>query len=403
MTVYLDYQATTPLAPEARAAMLPWLGDADSASDDLHGYANPSSNYRIGRTASVAVEMARDAVAALLPAGGRVLFTSGATEAINWAMVRGSEIRPGGVAALAIEHAATMQCLDHLHGTSIAVGSDGVATAPVAAERDDASGDRAAARLPSQPPGVMGHHPIATPRGGYVLPENGIVAVMLVNNEVGTIQPVAAFADAAHALGSLLLCDAVQGYGRMAIPPGPDMIAISAHKIHGPKGIGALWLRDGIDLPPLLLGGGQEMGLRSGTVSPALVAGFGAAAALAIERMDADTAHVATLWDIAMDEMAGWTINGSTHRRYRGNINLRRDGINATRLLSDARAIAFSLGSACGSGSGRTSHVLRAIGLSEGAARSSIRLGWGRYTSESALREGLGAIKAAAALQDGAR
>ncbi len=358
--IYLDYQATTPLAPEARAAMLPWLGDATSDG----GYANPSSQYRIGRAASVAVEMARDCVAALLPKGGQVIFTSGATEAINWALLRGADIKPGGIAALAIEHAATIQCLDHLGGTSLPVDSEAVAVPPAD------------------------------------LPINGIVATMLVNNEVGTIQSVADCADAAHANNSLLLCDAVQGYGRMIIPDGPDMIAISAHKIHGPKGIGALWIRDGIALPPLLIGGGQEMGLRSGTVSPALVAGFGAAATLAAERMDADAAHVANLWDIATDMLAGWTINGSTEHRYKGNINIRRDGVHATRLLSDARQVAFSLGSACGSGSGRTSHVLRAMGLSEAQARSSIRLGWGRYTSEADLRTGLTDILAAAALQE---
>jgi cysteine desulfurase len=398
--IYLDYQATTPLAPEARAAMLPWLGDAEGANDDRGGFANPSSQYRIGRAASVAVEMARDAVAALLPPGGRVIFTSGATEALNWALQRGVAIRPGGVSGSSIEHAAALQCLDALDGGTIAVDGDGVAIPPI----DDGGlvPDSADARFALCPPVSPAdcHPPIASQRVGSVIPDNGIIALMLVNNEIGTIQPVAAYAEAAHARGSLLLCDAVQGYGRMVIPEGPDMIAISAHKIHGPKGIGALWLRDGVDLPPLLLGGGQEMGLRSGTVSPALVAGFGAAATLAAERMAADAAHVAHLWDMAMEEMAGWTVNGSALQRYRGNLNIRKEGVNATRLLSDARQIAFSLGSACGSGSGRTSHVLRAIGLSEGEARSSIRLGWGRYTSESALREGLRAIKAAAALQE---
>ena len=359
--IYLDYQATTPLAPEARAAMLQWLGGAESEG----GYANPSSQYRSGRAASVAVEMARDDVAALLPPGGRLFFTSGATEALNWALFCGARIKPGGVAGSSIEHAAALQCVDALHGGVIAVGGDGVAKTPVPND----------------------------------LPVNGIISLMLVNNEVGTIQPVEAYAEAAHARGSLLLCDAVQGYGRMAMPVGADMIAVTAHKIHGPKGIGALWVRDGIDLPPLLLGGGQEQGMRSGTVSPALVAGFGAAAKLATERMEADAAHVARLWDIALDEMAGWTINGSTTHRYKGNLNIRRAGVNATRLLSDARQIAFSLGSACGSGSGRSSHVLRTMGVSEAEARSSIRLGWGRYTSESDLRAGLGAIKAAAALQ----
>jgi cysteine desulfurase len=363
--IYLDYQATTPLAPEARDAMLPWLSGPDSPAGSEAGYANPSSQYRAGRAASVAVELARDAVAALLPAGGQLYFTSGATEALNWALFCGARIKSGGIAGSAIEHAAALQCLDALGATAIPVDGDGLVGAP----------DPAA------------------------IPENGVVALMLVNNEVGTIQPVEQWAEAAHARGSLLLCDAVQGYGRIAIPSNADMIAITAHKIHGPKGIGALWVRDGIDLPPLLLGGGQEMGLRSGTVSPALVAGFGAAATLAAERMEADAAHVGRLWDMAMDALPGWTVNGSTVQRYRGNLNIRREGVNATRLLSDSRQLAFSLGSACGSGSGRTSHVLRAMQIGEAEARSSLRLGWGRYTTEADLRCGLAMLNEALALQ----
>jgi len=222
---------------------------------------------------------------------------------------------------------------------------------------------------------------------------------MLVNNEVGTTQPVADFAAAAHAKNSLLLCDAVQGYGRVAIPEEADLIALSAHKIHGPKGIGALWVRDGVDLEPLLVGGAQEQGMRSGTVSPALCAGFGAAAALAAERFDADAAHVERLWSLAMDMLPEWTVNGAVTPRYHGNLNVWREGVNGLRLMSDARNISFSLGSACGSGSGKVSHVLRAMGVSEADARASIRLGWGRYTSEDELRAGLTAIKDAARLQ----
>ncbi|WP_428629777.1 cysteine desulfurase family protein [Sphingopyxis sp.] len=359
--IYLDYQATTPLAPEARAAMLRWLegpGEGDS-------FANPSSSHKSGRAAAAAVEVARDQVAALLPKGGRVFFTSGATEALNWALLRGAEVMPGGVAGLSIEHAASLQCLERLNATVLPVDGAGLALPP------DAD----------------------------LVPEHGIVATMLVNNEVGTVQPVADYAAAAHAKNSLLLCDAVQGYGRVAIPEGADLIALSAHKIHGPKGIGALWIRDGVDLPPLMFGGAQEQGMRSGTVSPALCAGFGAAAALAGERFDADAAHVEQLWGIALDMLSEWTINGDTERRYRGNLNVQREGVNGLRLMSDARDVAFSLGSACGSGSGKVSHVLRAMGVSEADARASIRLGWGRYTSEQDLRAGLDAITAAARLQ----
>ncbi|AMG74795.1 cysteine desulfurase family protein [Sphingopyxis granuli] len=357
--IYLDYQATTPLAPEAREAMLRWLGDEGDS------FANPSSTHKAGRAAAAAVEVARDQVAALLPKGGRVFFTSGATEALNWALLRGAEAKPGGVAGLAIEHAASLQCLERLNAAVLPVDGEGLALSPDAA----------------------------------LIPEGGIVAAMLVNNEVGTIQPVADFVAAAHARQSLLLCDAVQGYGRVAISDGPDLIALSAHKIHGPKGIGALWVKDGVDLPPLLLGGAQEQGMRSGTVSPALCAGFGAAAALMAERAEADARHVERLWSLALDGLPGWTVNGSVERRYHGNLNIRREGVNGLRLMSDARNVAFSLGSACGSGSGKVSHVLRAMGVGEADARASIRLGWGRYTSEAELRDGLTAIRDAARLQ----
>ena len=204
---------------------------------------------------------------------------------------------------------------------------------------------------------------------------------MLINNEIGTIQLIAELAAEAHAAGSLVLCDAVQAYGRMPIPEGPDMIAISAHKIHGPKGIGALWVRDGVKLKPLMHGGGQEQGLRSGTLSPALCAGFGAAAKLAGDRMEADAMHVSTLWDRAVAAFSDWTINGSTEHRYKGNLNIRRDGVDVGRLMSECRELAFSAGSACASGSGRPSHVLRAIGLTDAQTKSSIRLGFGRYTT----------------------
>ncbi len=359
--IYLDYQATTPLAPEAREAMLRWLGVPDANE----GFANPSSTHKAGRAAAAAVEVARDQVASLLPRGGRLYFTSGATEALNWALFCGAKTCPGGVAGLSVEHAASLQCLERLGATVLPVDSEGVA-------------------LPVDPD---------------LIPQNGVIAAMLVNNEVGTIQPVADIAAVAHAKGSLLICDAVQGYGRVAIPECADLIAISAHKIHGPKGIGALWVRDGIDLPSLLVGGAQEQGMRAGTVSPALCAGFGVAAALAAERFEDDKAHAEHLWSIAIETMPEWQISGSMTQRYHGNLNIRRDGVNALRLMSDAREVAFSLGSACGSGSGKVSHVLRAMGVSERDARASIRLGWGRYTREQDLRDGLKAIKTAARLQ----
>ncbi len=341
---YLDYQATTPLAPEVLEAMLPWLRD---------DFANPHSAHAAGRKAKAAVEVAREQVADLMPDGGTVSFTSGATEALNWA-IKGTS---GGIVTLATEHAAVLDTVaaEARRGrdvTVLPVGSDGLV-------------EFAAARA-AIGPGV------------------GLVAVMLVNNEIGTVQPIEELAALAKAAGALFLCDAVQGFGRELIPNACDLVAVSAHKVHGPKGIGALWVRDGVTLEPLLHGGGQEPGGRSGTLSPSLCAGFGAAAALAKQRFGADRAHVSQLFRAAFQALgsAGWTLNGSKDERYHGNLNLLYPGLDVARLMSDLRDIAFSAGSACASGSGRPSHVLEAIGLSDAEARSSIRLGFGRYTTE---------------------
>jgi cysteine desulfurase len=225
----------------------------------------------------------------------------------------------------------------------------------------------------------------------------GIVAAMLVNNEIGVIQPVAEIARLAHRNGAAFLCDAVQGFGRVELPlESCDMVALSAHKVHGPKGIGALWVRDGVEIEPLLHGGGQEGGIRSGTLSPALCVGFGEAARLLDERRKADHAHIERLWSLALDLLPGWTLNGSAENRYKGNLSAYRRGVDAARLISEVRQVAFSVGSACASGSGRPSHVLSALSLSDRAARSTIRLGFGRYTSEAELTEALTLIAAAA-------
>ena len=358
MTIYLDYQATTPNAPEVILAMRPWLEDK---------FANPHSSHAPGREAAATVELARDAVACLFPAGGRVFFTSGATEAINWGMrCTGA----GGVMVADTEHAA-------VRDTALWLKESG----------------RNVSFVPVMPDGLVDT--------GLNIPQStGMVAVMQVNNEIGVIQPIAALAAAAHKAGALFMCDAVQGFGRLEIPEGPDMVAVSAHKIHGPKGIGALWVRDGIEIGPLLFGGGQEGGLRSGTLSPALCAGFGMAAKIARQNEGKDAEHVGILWQLAMDMLPqGWIVNGSTEYRYRGNLNLRCDGLDAPRLISEVRGVAFSAGSACASGSGRPSHVLRALGLSDAEARSSIRLGFGRYTTPAELCEALGLVFAAAASQ----
>ena len=362
--IYLDYQATTPLAPEARAAMEPWLDK----------FANPHSPSRWGREAAAVIEVAREQVVSCLPQGGDVIFTSGATEALNWALAsvtRASDRRR--VVTIATEHAAVLDTCEALEGLGFDVF-----------------------HVPVGPDGLVNLDAVSA----VVDPDTAIVAAMLVNNEIGVIQPIAEIAAIAHGAGAFMLCDAVQGFGRMAIPDGPDLIAMSAHKIHGPKGVGGLWVRNGVKLEPLLYGGGQERGLRSGTMAPMLIAGFGAAAKLALEQRDADHSHVEHLWTAALAALGpAWDVNGSLERRYRGNLNLFREGLDAARLISDLRDIAFSLGSACASGSGRPSHVLRALGLDDREARSCIRLGFGRYTTEEELVSACHRIEEASAAQ----
>jgi len=361
--IYLDYQATTPLAPEVAAAMRPWIEEK---------FANPHSPSRWGREAAAAIEVARGQVVRTLGlTGGRFAFTSGATEALNWAL-KGTfeDIKRKKLVTVATEHAAVLDTAEWLEGRGVEVvrlqvGNDGLIDLDMAEAVIDE--------------------------------KTAMVAVMLVNNEIGVIQPIGKLAQMAHRAGALMLCDAVQGFGRLPIPEGPDLIAISGHKIHGPKGIGGLWMRTGSEPEPLLHGGGQEQGLRSGTLAPALCVGLGEAARLATERREADAVHIEKLSEIALATLGpGWIINGSAEHRYRGNLNLRRDGLDGARIITDMRNVAFSLGSACASGSGRPSHVLRAIGLSDGEARSSIRLGFGRYTGEEELASACRRINEAA-------
>ncbi len=359
--IYLDYQATTPLAPEARKAMLRWLGGPDSDT-----FGNPHSPHRMGRMAAAAVETARERVAALLPAGGKLIFTSGATEAIN-TVIQGT---PGDVITFATEHAAVLDC-------QRAVEAQG----------------RRFTVLPVTPDGRADLVALEA----AITPQTGLVAVMAINNEIGVRNPLTPVVEIARRVGARVLVDAVQAYGKVPVEVAADYIAISAHKCHGPKGIGALWI--GPDTPPpapLMLGGGQESGLRSGTLSPALVAGFGAAAQAAQEGLSEQMFHVEHLWNIARAAFAGWTLNGSSVDRWHGNLNIRKDGLDVARLMSDCRQIMFSAASACASGSGRPSHVLRALGLTDGEAKSSIRLGFGRYTTAQDIETAAAAILAGA-------
>jgi cysteine desulfurase len=381
--IYLDYQATTPVAPEVAAAMEPWI---------QANFANPHSPSAMARKAAAAIDMAREEVRRIAEgrihpphaarATGLIYFTSGATEAANWALKGAAARLPPGrrrIVTLATEHACVLDTVGWLATQGfevevLPVGRDGLVDLDLLAERVDE--------------------------------RTGLVAAMAVNNEIGVQQEIHRIGLIAREKGALLFCDAAQGLGRVGrAQDGCDLMSLSSHKIHGPKGIGALWIRRGVEIDPLLHGGGQEGGLRSGTLSPALCVGFGAAARLFTDRRRDegervgwawDDAHVRALWDFSVERLAGWTVNGSMDQRYRGNLNLRRDGIDAARLISEVREVAFSAGSACASGSGRPSHVLSAIGLSDREARSSIRLGFGRYTSEEALSRALDLIDEAA-------
>jgi cysteine desulfurase len=338
-------------------------------------FANPHSPSMWGSEAAAAIAIARAQVEAAIGLdGGRFAFTSGATEALNWAL-KGTFERSSRrkLVTIATEHAAVLDTCEWLEGQGVEVE-----------------------RLP------VGSDGLVDLRGAERVIDDRtfLVAAMLVNNEIGVIQPIAELARLAHASGALMLCDAVQGFGRMPILGGPDLIAIAGHKIHGPKAVGGLWMRDGMEPASLLHGGGQELGLRSGTLSTALCVGLGEAARLAVERREADATHIQKLWELALTTLdEQWIINGSVDQRYHGNLSLRWDRLDGARLMSELRNIAFSLGSACASGSGRPSHVLRAIGLGNPETRATIRLGFGRYTGEEALASACRQINDAARSQ----
>ena len=244
--IYLDYQATTPVAPEVAKAMEPWIEEK---------FANPHSPSKWGHEAEAAIEVARKRVEQSIGLkGGSLAFTGSATEALNWALKGTAEKAPKGrnrVITVATEHAAVLDTCEWLaeKGIDLTV-------------------------LPVDGEGRLDLELLARELDDRVL----LVAVMQVNNEIGVTQPISEIARMAHDAGALMLCDAVQALGRIEICDGPDLVAVCAHKIHGPKGIGALWMRKGAEPAPFIHGGGQERGLRSGTLSPALCVGFGAAA-----------------------------------------------------------------------------------------------------------------------------
>jgi cysteine desulfurase len=367
MPIYLDYGATTPLDPQVAAAMEPW---------GVTGFGNPHSAHLWGYKAKAAVEIARDQVAALIGAPPETIaFTSGATESANWA-IKGLLTAPGQtrrrIVTLATEHSCVLETAQYLEG----LGAQ-LTIVPVRAN------------------GIVDLGDIERSLGEDV----ALVSAMLVNNEIGVIQPIADIARAAHAVGAVMHCDAAQGFGKIPIDVdalGVDLLGLTAHKIYGPKGVGALYRRPFTVITPLMHGGGQEDG-RSGTLPTALIAGLGYAVRIAGERMADDRAHALALRKRLLAGLnVPHTVNGDIDARWPGNLNLSFPGISVP-LPSQLPGLAMSSGSACAAVTGRPSHVLTALGLSPATARASLRIGFGRFTTAAEIDTAAAAINAVVA------
>jgi len=348
---YLDANATTPLDPRVRAAMEPWLDCG-----------NASSPHAEGRAARGAIDRAREQVAALVGGAPReILFTSGATESNALALLGTIRARRcSSVLCSSVEHPSVLRTLE--------AAGDGVALAlaPV-----DAFGR------------VDGETPIAA--------GTGLVSVMLANNETGAVQPVARIAERARGIGAVVHCDAVQACGKMPVDAhalGADLLSISAHKMHGPKGAGALWVRRGARLAPLFHGGEHERGLRAGTENVAAIAGFGAAADLARAEHAARVARWRPLRELLLARLLalvpGIRVN-SPPEGLANTVHVTIDGAEGEAVLLglDLEGIAVATGSACSSGAAEPSHVLRAMGHSREEAERGIRVSMHAGTSEA--------------------
>jgi cysteine desulfurase len=354
--IYLDHNATTPLDPRALEAMLPFLGEE---------YGNPSSLHRFGQRTRAAVEQARAEVAALVGAEpAEIVFTASGSEADNMAL-RGAATRAkpprAAVVCTAVEHHAVLN-------TARAMRDEGRPVA-VARVRED---------------GVLDLDDLAA----KVDDATAVVSVMLANNETGVLQPVAEAARIARGRGALVHCDAVQAAAKVPIDVRAldvDLLTLSAHKLYGPKGAGCLFVRRGTPMAPLVRGGAQERNRRAGTENVPGIVGFGAAAALAGECLDAEAVRVAALRDrleARLLAIPGVRRNGDGPR-VPNTTNVSFEAVDAEALLMalDLEGVAVSTGAACAAGGIEPSHVLRAMGLSPERVQSSLRLSLGRGTT----------------------
>lgn len=368
----VDANATTPVLPEVLDEMLPWLRD---------GYANPSGSYRAAKRARAAIEEARARVAGLIGAApDEIVFTGGGTESVNTALHSLARLAgPGAVVVSAIEHSAVLRGAQHL-------GRE-VRLAPVTA------GGR-----------------LDVPAFAGLLDGAALVSVMAANNETGVLQPVREVVELAHGRGLPVHSDAIQAVGKIPLAvreSAVDLLSLSAHKFHGPKGTGALYVRRGLAFEPLLHGGGQENGRRGGTENTAGIVGMGAAAACAMRYLALPPAAAAdSPRDVfearVLAEISGVTVNGDVRHRLPNTSHLSFESCAAEGLLVllDEGDVACSAGSACLTGKPQPSHVLLAMGISEARAKTSLRISFSRlHTVADALAAADALVRAVAKLR----
>jgi len=360
MRIYLDHAATTPTRREALEAMLPYFAEV---------YGNASSIHTEGRKARRAVEKARQQVAAAIGAETReVYFTAGGSESDNWA-IRGAaqplwEQGKRHLITSRVEHPALLRTCEKMEKLGWQV-----------------------TYLPVDAFGRVSPENVRQ----AIRPDTGLISVMAANNEVGTLQPVGEIGRIAHESGVLFHTDAVQAVGSIPVDVNDwnaDLLSLSGHKFYGPKGVGALYVRRGVRMDPLIFGGEQEKGLRAGTENLPGIVGMGAALELAEKERPEEAARLTRLRTMLLDGLAAalpdCQMNGHPEHRLPGNLNLRFPLVEGESLLMrlDLAGIAASAGSACSSGSMEVSHVLSAMGLSEDEARGSLRLSLGRENTE---------------------
>jgi len=363
LPIYMDYQATTPLDPRVMEAMLPYF---------TAKFGNPHSrSHSFGWEAENAVEEARNEIAKLICAEAKeVIFTSGATESNNLAIKGVAKFygsKKNHIITVLSEHKCVLDACRHLEQEGIKV-----------------------TYLPIKANGIIDLEILKEAMTDQTM----LVSVMAVNNEIGVIQPLKEIGKICREKGVFFHSDIAQGFGKIPIDVNEfniDLASISGHKIYGPKGIGALYVRKKprVRLTPLINGGGQERGMRSGTLPTPLIVGLGMAAKIAYNEMDKDNKHVGYLFDKFLNNIHSRIsevyLNGDKDQRYKGNLNLSFAGVEGESIILAIKDLAVSSGSACTSASLEPSYVLRSMGIGEELAHTSIRFGIGRFTTEQEI------------------